>query len=114
MFGLGTLTRVAREIRRDVRAAHERDPAARGVSAVEVLALWPGVHALLAHRVAHPLHAAGVPLLPRAIAAATRAATGVEIHPAATIGAGSSSTTAWASSSARRPRSATTSRSTRA
>jgi serine O-acetyltransferase len=88
MLGLGTLTRVAREIRRDVRAAHERDPAARGVSALEVLALWPGVHALLAHRVAHPLHAAGVPLLPRAIAATTRAVTGVEIHPAASIGAG--------------------------
>ena len=41
-----------------------RDPAARGVSSLEILASWPGVHALLAHRVSHALHEAGVPLLP--------------------------------------------------
>ncbi|MDX6639540.1 MAG: serine O-acetyltransferase, partial [Solirubrobacteraceae bacterium] len=62
MFGLGTLARVAGEIRRDVAAVHDRDPAARGVSSVEVLATWPGVHALLAHRVSHALQAAGVPI----------------------------------------------------
>jgi serine O-acetyltransferase len=61
MPGLGTLRRVAGELRRDVRAAQERDPAARGVSSVEILAGWPGVHALLAHRVAHALHAAREP-----------------------------------------------------
>jgi serine O-acetyltransferase len=88
MLGLGTLTRVARELRRDVAAAHERDPAARGVSSLEVLASWPGVHALLSHRVAHALHAAGVPFVPRSLALATRAITGIEIHPAARIGRG--------------------------
>src|SRR5919201_971589 len=88
MLGLGTLTRVARELRRDVSAAHERDPAARGVSSLEVLASWPGVHALLAHRVAHVLHEAGVPLIPRALALATRSVTGIEIHPAARVGNG--------------------------
>src|SRR6187399_2277105 len=88
MFGLGTLRRVAGEIRRDVAAAHDRDPAARGVSSVEILASWPGVHALLAHRVAHALHHAGVPFVPRAMSTATRAVTGIEIHPAAQIGDG--------------------------
>jgi serine O-acetyltransferase len=88
MLGLGTLTRVARELRRDVSAVHERDPAARGVSSLEVLAAWPGVHALLSHRVAHVLHEAGVPVVPRTLALATRAVTGIEIHPAAQVGEG--------------------------
>src|SRR4051794_40752492 len=88
MFGLGTVARVAREVRRDVAAVHERDPAARGVSSAEILATWPGVHALLSHRIAHALHDAGVPVVPRTIAAVARAATGIEIHPAAQIGDG--------------------------
>jgi serine O-acetyltransferase len=88
MLGLGTLARVAGELRRDVAAAHDRDPAARGVSSLEILAVWPGVHALLAHRVAHALEAAGVPVAPRALAAGARAVTGIEIHPAAAVGDG--------------------------
>jgi serine O-acetyltransferase len=83
---LGLIARTAAEIRRDVAAARTRDPAAQGVSPVEILATWPGVHAILAHRVAHALHDAGLPLLPRAIAAFSRAVTGIEIHPAARIG----------------------------
>ncbi|HWF24566.1 MAG TPA: serine O-acetyltransferase EpsC [Solirubrobacteraceae bacterium] len=85
---LGLLVRTVSEIRRDVAAAKSRDPAARGVRSVEILAAWPGVHALLAHRVAHTLYGAGVPLAPRAIAALSRATTGIEIHPAAEIGDG--------------------------
>jgi serine O-acetyltransferase len=88
MLGLGTFARVAGELRRDVAAAHDRDPAARGVSSLEILAIWPGVHALLAHRVAHALQAAGVPVAPRALAAGARAVTGIEIHPAAVVGDG--------------------------
>jgi serine O-acetyltransferase len=88
MFGLGTFARVAGELRRDVAAAHDRDPAARGVSSLEILAVWPGVHALLAHRVAHALEAAGVPVAPRALAAGARAVTGIEIHPSAEVGDG--------------------------
>jgi serine O-acetyltransferase len=88
MLGLGTFARVARELRRDVSAAHERDPAARGVSSLEVLTSWPGVHALLSHRVAHALHEASVPFLPRTLALWTRAVTGIEIHPAAQVGRG--------------------------
>lgn len=86
MLGVGVLARVAREVGRDVRAAVDRDPAARGVGPLEILAVWPGVQALLAHRVAHALHDAGVPLAPRALATATRALTGIEIHPAAEVG----------------------------
>jgi serine O-acetyltransferase len=88
MLGLGTFARVAGELRRDVAAAHDRDPAARGVSSLEIIAIWPGVHALLAHRVAHALQAAGVPVAPRALAAGARAVTGIEIHPAAVVGDG--------------------------
>src|SRR3954469_12106827 len=85
---LGTLARIVREIRCDVASARERDPAARGVSSLEILLNWPGVHALLAHRVSSALRAARVPVIPRAMALATRAITNIEIHPAATIGQG--------------------------
>ena len=88
MFGLSTLARVASELRRDVGAAHQRDPAARGVSSAEILTSWPGVHALISHRLAHMLFEAGVPVAPRSIAYVSRAITGVEIHPAAKIGKG--------------------------
>jgi serine O-acetyltransferase len=88
MLGLGTLARVAGELRRDVQAARERDPAARGVGQGEILASWPGVHALLVHRVAHVLHAVRVPVVPRSLAYASRTLTGIEIHPAAQIGDG--------------------------
>lgn len=75
------------EVRADVRAARERDPAAQGISTLEVLTGWAGVQALLAHRVAHRLYRAEVPFLPRAIAYCSRMCTGVEIHPDARIGA---------------------------
>jgi serine O-acetyltransferase len=86
MLGLGTLARVARELRQDLTAAQERDPAARGIGRVEILLTYGGVQALLAHRVAHVLHEAGLPMVPHAVANASRVLTGVEIHPAATIG----------------------------
>ncbi|HEY3190688.1 MAG TPA: serine O-acetyltransferase, partial [Solirubrobacteraceae bacterium] len=88
MLGLGTAARVVTEVTRDIAAARDRDPAARDVGPVEILATWPGVQALLAHRVAHALHGIGVPLVPRTVATMMRAATGVEIHPAARIGSG--------------------------
>jgi serine O-acetyltransferase len=88
MPGLGVLAQVAKELRRDMDAARARDPAARDVGAVEICATWPGIHALLAHRTAHALHAAGVRLLPRVISMFSRTLTGIEIHPAAQIGEG--------------------------
>jgi serine O-acetyltransferase len=86
MLGLGTLTRVARELREDLTAAQERDPAARDVGRGEILLTYGGVQALLTHRVAHALHESGLPLAPRLLANATRVLTGVEIHPAASVG----------------------------
>src|SRR5437588_12438795 len=84
----GLIRRIRAESARDVSAARDRDPAARGVGTVEILVTWPGVQALLAHRVAHALCRAGVPLVPRLIAAIARSLTGIEIHPAAQIGTG--------------------------
>ena len=86
MFGLGALKRVAKEISSDVSSARDRDPAARGVGSLEILTGWAGVQALLAHRVAHALWEGNVPMAPRLIAYTSRSITGVEIHPAASIG----------------------------
>ncbi|MGH2906144.1 MAG: serine O-acetyltransferase [Solirubrobacterales bacterium] len=74
------------EIRQDISAAQARDPASRGLGTVEVLITYNGVHAILSHRVAHRLDAAGIPLVPRLISYLTRILTGVEIHPKARIG----------------------------
>jgi serine O-acetyltransferase len=88
MLGFGAFAPLAKELRRDLQAARTRDPAARDVGQLELVATWPGIHALLAHRIAHALDAAGVSLLPRLISMITRTLTGIEIHPAAKIGGG--------------------------
>ena len=62
-------------------AARDRDPAARTVGTREILLTYPGVHAILAHRISHALHSAEVPLLPRLLSNASRIVTGIEIHP---------------------------------
>jgi serine O-acetyltransferase len=85
---MSVFARVMREVREDLAAAQARDPAARSVSALEMLLTYRGVQALLSHRVSHALHLAGVPLVPRWLSYATTAMTGVEIHPAARIGRG--------------------------
>ena len=86
MLGLGTFTRVARELRQDLTAAQERGPAARGIGRAEILMTYGGVQAVLLHRVAHAMNDSGVPLVPHAVANASRVFTGIEIHPAAEIG----------------------------
>src|SRR3954452_9775362 len=86
MFGLGTLARVARELRHALTAAQDRDPAARSLGRVEILLTYGGVQALLTHRVAHALHEVVVPLVPYAIANTSKMVTSVEIHPAARSG----------------------------
>jgi len=75
-----------RAIRRDLRAALERDPAAR--NPLEVVLAYPGFHARELHRLAHALHRRGVPVLPRLISHFSRLVTGIEIHPGARIGEG--------------------------
>jgi len=69
-----------------LQAALERDPAARGW--FDVVLSYPGFHALVAHRLIHPLHGAGIPILPRFLANVVRFLTQIEIHPGAKIGKG--------------------------
>ena len=73
-------------MRRDVRAALERDPAAR--SALEVVLCYPGVHAIWIHRVAHGLWTTGWRVMARFVSHVGRFMTGIEIHPAARLGEG--------------------------
>lgn len=75
---------VRRMLDADVIAAYQGDPAARSVD--EVLLCYPGVIAMIHHRLAHVLHRLGVPLLARIVAEIAHADTGIDIHPAATIG----------------------------
>lgn len=71
-------------LREDVRAVQARDPAAR--SGLEIVLAYSGMHALWAHRASHALWRAGLRLPARLHSQLVRALTGVEIHPAATIG----------------------------
>ena len=68
----------------DIHAAYEGDPAASSVD--EVLVCYPGITAIIHHRLAHRLHRLGVPLIARLIAEIAHSATGIDIHPGATIG----------------------------
>ncbi len=70
----------------DVLAAYQGDPAARSVD--EVLLCYPGLRALISHRLAHELSRLGLPLIARVIAELAHADTGIDIHPGATIGPG--------------------------
>lgn len=68
----------------DVTAAYQGDPAARSVD--EVLLCYPGITAILHHRLAHVLYLLGAPLLARIIAELAHSTTGIDIHPGAEIG----------------------------
>lgn len=78
------LIRAIKKINEDINTIYEKDPAAK--SLLEVLLCYPGFHALFMHRIAHKLNYWKIPLLPRIISHITRFFTGIEIHPAATIG----------------------------
>jgi serine O-acetyltransferase len=73
-----------RYLREDIRAVFDRDPAAR--SSWEVLTCYPGIHALIMHRLAHWLWGYRLRWLARFTAHLARFFTGIEIHPGATIG----------------------------
>ncbi len=81
-----TLKALIKEIKYDVRAVRDRDPAAKGT--VEVLLLYSGVHAILAYRVSHKLYLGKHYFSARAVSQLARFFTGIEIHPGATIGRG--------------------------
>lgn len=68
----------------DIQSAYEGDPAAR--SADEVLVCYPGITAIMHHRLAHILYQLGAPLVARIISELAHSATGIDIHPGAQIG----------------------------
>jgi len=73
-------------IKTDIAAAYEGDPAAR--STMEVVQSYPGLYAIIVHRIAHFLRSKDVPLIPRIMAESAHSQTGIDIHPGAAIGAG--------------------------
>jgi serine O-acetyltransferase len=73
-------------IRNDIKVIFERDPAAQSV--FEILLCYPGFHAMRFHHVSHWLWTHGFRLLARFVSHVSRAVTGIEIHPGASIGEG--------------------------
>ncbi len=79
---------------KDIKAVFERDPAAR--NCMEVFFCYPGLHALIGHRIAHFLRTElELPLVARFISHVSRFLTGIEIHPGASIGKGVSLIMGW-------------------
>jgi serine O-acetyltransferase len=78
------LPHVRSMLEQDIRAAYEGDPAAQSRS--EVIFCYPGITAIIHHRLAHELYRLGVPLLARVIAEIAHESTGIDIHPGAQIG----------------------------
>ena len=81
---IGRLPHLRRLLATDVVAAYEGDPAATSYG--EVISCYPAIRAIMGYRVAHELHLLGVPLIPRIITEMAHSETGIDIHPAATIG----------------------------
>ena len=78
------LPRIRTLLDSDLVAAYRGDPAAESLD--EVLVCYPGMQAIIHHRFAHALHGLGAPLVARIIAEISHSATGVDIHPGASIG----------------------------
>nr|WP_255510595.1 serine O-acetyltransferase [Cyanobium sp. LEGE 06143] len=85
-FGLRQDACMLKAIQADLAIIKDRDPAARGV--LEILLCYPGLHALVLHRISHRLWSTGLPILPRLLSQLGRLLTGIEIHPGARIGHG--------------------------
>ena len=83
---VSTLNKIKSEIKDNIDAIRQRDPAAK--SDIEVLLLYSGLHATLAYRVSHKLYVGGHTFSARAVSQAAKFLTGIEIHPGATIGKG--------------------------
>ncbi len=78
------IKKVFSQIKEDIQTIYEKDPAAENI--LEVLLCYPGLHALILHRIAHKLNYWKIPLIPRMISNVSRFFTGIEIHPQARIG----------------------------
>jgi len=77
---------ISKAFEHEIQITKERDPAAK--STLEILLLYPGLHAVIWHRLAHFLWKKNVPFFPRLISQVARFFTGIEIHPGAQIGKG--------------------------
>jgi serine O-acetyltransferase len=86
ILGLVKMLVISVVFRPEINAIFERDPAAK--SGFEVIVLYSGLHAIIYYRISHAFYSAGVPMLPRMITQFAKFATGIEIHPGATIGRG--------------------------
>jgi len=81
-----SLPKIRQLLDTDLNAAFEGDPAARSLD--EVLVCYPGISAIIHYRLAHELHKLGLPLIARIISELAHSATGIDIHPGATIDEG--------------------------
>ncbi len=81
---LRKIPHIRQQLRGDVRAAYEGDPAAQSLD--EIILSYPGIEAVAVHRVAHELHLLKVPLIPRIMSEYAHNKTGIDIHPGAAIG----------------------------
>jgi serine O-acetyltransferase len=81
---LSVIKRGITKVREDIKVIYDNDPAAKNL--FEVILCYPGLHALVAYRLAHRLYKWNIPLIPRIISYLTRIITGIEIHPGAKIG----------------------------
>jgi serine O-acetyltransferase len=70
----------------DIKAVRRNDPASKSI--IEVLLCHTPLHAIIAHRIIHPLYKIHIPILPRFLSQINRFFTGIEIHPGAEIGPG--------------------------
>lgn len=73
-----------RTIKEDINAVFERDPAAK--SFMEVLLCYPGLHAIIIHRISHSMYKKNLVIIPRIVSNISRFITGIEIHPGAKLG----------------------------
>lgn len=83
---MSSLLDIKKTLQQDILAAYEGDPAARSI--MEVVMSYPGLQAIMVHRIAHILYEVHVPLIPRIMSEHAHSQTGIDIHPGATIGPG--------------------------
>jgi serine O-acetyltransferase len=81
---LGRLPELRAQVRLDLRAAYESDPAATGID--EILLTYPGTYAIAVYRIAHALADEGAVIVPRMMTELAHRRTGIDIHPGAQIG----------------------------
>ena len=81
---LEDIPRIRGLLQQDLQAFLAGDPAA--TTEAEIIAAYPGYHAITVHRIANSLHRLGTPVLPRLLAEIAHSRTGIDIHPGATIG----------------------------